>query len=138
MATSKQSLTGAGLVRAITSLMTNATERLIPDGNFKALISILAGMIATLLVFEVMSWYALQRIRAKRRQLENVLTELHAIRTQANDFMAQQIEAMKNFNASRQSIRTVETDMNAFLGTIASAVSRLNRKTSDIIDELEV
>lgn len=55
-------MTASGLAGALASVFTASMNQFVPDSNLKAIISVLAGMTASAIVFEFLSWSALLKL----------------------------------------------------------------------------
>jgi uncharacterized protein YoxC len=136
MASVNAPLAASGFVGALTSVIVTGLGPLLPDGNLKSLIAVLAGMFAALISFEVMSWFVVWRLRATKRSLDSILPHFQRIEEQLQGVIERQVEAMRQQNAPAALLREIEKDRNELAASVARAMMEITRKSIEVVRSL--
>jgi predicted PurR-regulated permease PerM len=136
MASINAPLAASGFVGALTSGVVTGLDPLLPDGNLKSLVAVLAGMFAALISFEVMSWFVVWRLRATKRSLDSILPHFQRIEEQLQAVIERQVEAMRQQNAPAALLREIEKVRNEAAASVVRAMNEITRKSIEVVRSL--
>jgi predicted PurR-regulated permease PerM len=136
MAAVNGQLAASGLVGALTSLFISAGNMVVPDGNLKSLISVMAGMTASVVAFEILSWIVVLRLVRQRKVLNSLIPRLQELQTTIQEGIAHQIELMKQHNATAASLREVEKALATSSENIARVLVEIQNRSLDIFRDV--
>ena len=137
MASVNMPLAASGFVGAITSLIVGSTERILPSTDAKSLLAIGSGMLAAIIVFEIMSWFSIIRLNLTLRSLRRIMPQFETIQSQLNNSAIKQIEVMRSHNATAKSIQGIEGEITDLSVSMARAILKIQQKSIAILQQLD-
>ena len=136
MAAVNGQLAASGLVGALTSLFIEVGSKLIPDGNLKSIISVMAGMTASLVAFEILSWFAILRLKSHRKVMSSLIPSLQDLQSTIQGAITHQMALMKQNNATAADLKDVEKLLVSSAEDVARVLMEIQKRSIDIVRDI--
>jgi hypothetical protein len=136
MAAVNGQLAASGLVGALTSIFIGAANQVIPDGSMKSVITVLAGLTASLVAFELLSWLVVLRLKRQRVVMNTLIPNLQDLQSTIQSGIQRQIELMREQNATAANLREIEKLLIASSEDVARALIEIQKRSIDIVRDV--
>ena len=129
-------MAASGFVGAITSLAVGYADKWMPVGDAKALLSIIVGMLAAVMAFEILAWYAVFRLRRTRAVLDRMIPQFERLLHDLQSVIDRQLVAMEGNDATKTSRDAIRREVNELSVAIIRAMIALQSKSLDLVKNI--
>jgi hypothetical protein len=136
MASDSKNIAVSGLAGAITSLIVGATSSLTQLGEMRPIVTIAAGILGSLITFEVVSWFVIVRLKRFKTSLDQMVPNFEKFRDGLQVAITKQVEMMKEQNASQKAIKDIEEQLNSASRRVVDVLIEIDRRGLEIFRDI--
>jgi hypothetical protein len=136
MSAANGQIAASGLMGALTSLFVGATEQILPGGHLKAVVSIMAGMTASVVTFEILSRIVLWRLVRQKQIIDTMIPSIKALQVTIGDAIVDQIRMIKEGKSDEKDLEELEVLLSKSRSDLAKALLAVQKKSFELVEEL--
>lgn len=130
-------MAASAFIGALTSVFVTAASTLISDPTLRPVVSIMAGLTASIVVFEILSWIVVLRLMLIKGTIKRIIPSIESIQEQVIGGLSRQKQIMTQSNASASNIREIEKMQLESSIELAKAIIKLQAKSIALIHEID-
>jgi hypothetical protein len=136
MPAANRQMAASAFIGALTSVFVTAASTFVSDPTLRPIVSIMAGLTASIVVFEILSWLVVLRLILIKGTIKRIIPSIESIQEQVIEGLTKQKLIMSQSNASASSIREIEKMQLDGSIELARAITKLQTKSIDLIHEI--
>lgn len=137
MASDSKNVAVSGLAGAITSLVVSAADGYLEvPVTVKPALTIGAGILGSIITFEVISWFVVLRLKRLKKSLDQMIPAFENFRDNLQNSITKQVEIMKQNNASPRALKDIEEQLNISSRRVVDALIEIDRKGLEILRDI--
>jgi hypothetical protein len=137
MASDSKNVAVSGLAGAITSLIVSAADGYLTiPASIKPVVTIGAGIIGSIITFEVISWFVVFRLKRLKSSLDQMIPTFETFRDGLQTSITRQVDAMKQNNATQKALKDIEDQLNTSSRRVVDALIEIDRKGLEILRDI--
>lgn len=137
MASDSKNVAVSGLAGAITSLIVSAGDVYLGvPTSIKPVVTIGAGIIGSIVTFEIISWIVVIRLRRLKKSLDQMIPTFEIFREDLQNSISRQVQIMKQNNATQKALKDIEDQLNTSSRRVVDTLIEIDRKGLEILRDI--